>query len=573
MRSISEKARQAVWPVLACLLAQAAGADTAPIVSANSGFQAGPHHQVEGRLDALGLDSLRDGVVWGRIESQPGIYDFDRPNQRGIAALIAAGRAGSITIYPRNPIYESGNTLMGEEGIAAFARFASQLKMRFPQIDTIQVGNEFNSTSFQTGPAREMAPLERARLHARHLAALASRPELEGVRILGGSTHSIAAGYVWEVLDAGGAAHMDAVAVHPYTTPPEHIPGELAVLRRHPDMTGLEIEATEFGTTDIDAAPDLFWRHYCMMAMAGVRRAVWYSLETRGDGYAAVLEEDFGLTPVGRALMLAHEEAQGREVEPFRPDPYTYGCRFGRELAVLWGERREVQMLDDDIELLTGALEPIEGPPVLDPERVLVLRAPGGGVDPYADLVLGPHDLRADSYHEFARPVAGGRAVDRDTAGFDRYVIRDGRMYDLSTCPGQQAPGTPWRPYLCNADLPRFVLKPEDFTLGGPVSLVHRYNPAEAGALMVEVEIGMHRISRSGVGVALQVEGHPHERRVVEQGAERLVFGPFDARPGAPVHIVIDPNGDPGGDIGTLRIRVRDAGPAISPMGPELAPT
>lgn len=565
MQHVTTTIRQGLAVMLATLSAGAALAEVAPVVSANSGFQAGPHRQATQRLEVIDLDSLRDGVVWGRIEQQPGVYVFDRPNQRGIMELIESGRAGSITVYPRNPIYESGDTLLTDEGIAAFARFVAALKVNYPQIDTIQVGNEFNSTSFQHGPAKKMTPLERARLHARHLAAIAAQPELEGVRILGGSTHSIAAGYIWEVLDAGGAAHMQAVALHPYTTPPEQIPGEIAVLRRHPDMAGLEIEATEFGTQNIEHAPDIFWRNYCALSMAGVQRAVWYPLEPRGDNYVPVLAENYALTPVGQALMLAHETAGGQEVEPFRPDPYTYGCRFGDGLAVLWGVERDLEILRGGIELLSGGLEPITEAPTLAPDRVLVLRDPDGALDLHEDLLLGPLGLRADSFHEFDRPAEGATAVDGDTVGFDRMLMRGDEVLDLSTCPGQQAPSTPWRPYLCQPEIPNFKLTPESFTLGGQVSLVHAYNPAESGSVIVEVEIAMESHSRNGVGVALEAGDRPADRRVV-QGEQTLEFGPVEMRPGTPLRLVIDPNGGPAGDSGTLRITVRDAGQALGPM-------
>lgn len=542
---------------------------TAPVLGAGSGFQAGPAARLLERVRRLGIEDLRDGINWGHVEKEPGQYSFDLGGGKAISAVNETGILGSLTVYPGNPLYEDGDTLITDEGIKAFAEFTSKVANNFPNLPRIEVGNEFNSTSFISGPAKKMAPLERAELYARYLAAIDAQPGMKDRYILGGATHSIAAGYIWKLLDAGAGAHMDGVALHPYTTMPEQIPREIAVLRRHPEMAGLDVEITEFGTTDWYDAADFFWRNYCSMAVANVSRAVWYSLGQRGDRTASILARDLSVTAVGRAFLFAHKDLGGKPFQEFRPDPFTYGCLFDGNTAVIWGAPREFSLTRDDISVRSANLRPYDGPLTLSRNRVLVLRSEDAPINLYEDVILKPNNMLADSFDQFNLPPAGQTARDGDSFGFDHFLRVAGRELPLSTCPGQQAPRTPWRPYLCNETLRGFVLQPSGFWLGGnadrPVTLVSRHTLAEAAQVQVEVAIGTHQISKDGVGVTLVMDGQEVERRTVTN-FETLTFAPLTAAQGAVIDIVIDPNDTPTGDVGRLRITLRDVSAAISPL-------
>ncbi|MEM6634654.1 MAG: hypothetical protein AAF667_02070 [Pseudomonadota bacterium] len=512
------------------------------------------------RVEELGLDDLRDGVLWSKTERSPGSHDVSGGASQ-IGALVGTGRVGSLTVFPQNPFYEAGQTVVSDAGIAAFAAHTAALALAFPDLPAIEVANEFNSTSFVSGPAKNATPGERARLHARHLAAIAARPELANRRILGGAAHSVAAGFIWHVLDAGGAAHMDAVVVHPYTSPPERFADEVSVLRRHPAMAGLEVEVTEFGSRAIGQAADFFWRNYCAFAEAGVSRAAWYPLAPRGDGYAPLVAADLSLTPVGRAFLFAQSRASGTPAVVFRADPFTYGCVFGDHTAVIWGEPRDIEVLRPDLEVRTADLAPMKPPFSLAPERVILLTTDGAPLRLSADLRLGASSLAVDSFHQFGLPPS--QAVVGPTGlNFERFLrLKDGDTA-LITCPGQDVPGRPWHPYLCSDTVQRFWLHARGFALGGsveaPVALVHRLTTGSADPLDLQVSVDLNESTTDGVVVSVLLDGEMLDRRAVAQ-ADVLDFKVVPLRPGQKIDIVLDPAAQPRGDSGRLRISARHA--------------
>lgn len=140
----------------------------------------------------------------------------------------------------------------------------------------------------------------------------------------------------------GAGRYMDALAFHPYTTPPEQLARQIAVLRRVPGLSGMPLEATEFGDPNPATAPGTFLRYYCQMALSGVSRAVWYPLNPRGDGLTPLIGADLMPTPVGRAFATAQRLMEHRPATDAAPDPFTYGCRFGASTWLLWGAPRAV---------------------------------------------------------------------------------------------------------------------------------------------------------------------------------------------------------------------------------------
>jgi hypothetical protein len=158
-------------------------------------------------------------------------------------------------------------------------------------------------------------------------------------RILGGAAHSIPLAWFGALSQDGAAPYMDAIALHPYTTPPEQFRRQAALMREVPGFETLPLEITEIGTTDPAEAPVLLMKTYCQTALAGATTLAWYPLNPRGDGYVPLLEDDGTVTPVGRTWQLIRDTMQGRPLSDAAPDPFTYGCRFGDRALVLWARR------------------------------------------------------------------------------------------------------------------------------------------------------------------------------------------------------------------------------------------
>lgn len=531
----------------------------APDMGVNSGFMSGPAPRRLAQMASKAIGSARDAIRPRDVTiSDNDTFAFDRESARRVRELDGKGVLSSLILLARLPgANQSGETVLTPDDVAAFGRYVAAVAGAFPGM-LLEIGNEFNGNTFIKGAALQLGPAPRAELHARILAAIADA----GVprdRILGGAAHSIAAGYLWAMLDAGAADHMSAVTIHPYTSQPEAYARQIAVLRRHPAMAGLAVDFTEFGSQDQARSADFFWRAYCSMAEAGVRRAQWYPLEFRHDGYVPVLDVGHALTPVGRALLHARTRLAGRAVTVLDLGPFARGCLFDDRLAVLWGEPRALSVTRPDLLLRHADLLPRKDHPPLDPQRVILVEAPDGTppINPATDLVPGPTDLVADSFLQFDYP-----GDDNAPPGGLLRLIRDRTgTRPLDTCPGQDRPQAPWFPYLCDARVKRAVLHDRGFVLGGNAQdrseLILSLPVTEPARLEFAVDTTMQQGSDDGIVLSIEVDGVAVATQPVHDEAA-LVFGPFDVDTGNTVALIIAPGANPAGDAGLLRLRVYD---------------
>lgn len=527
-----------------------------PTLSAASNLAQGRQRDVIRFARALGVGNFRDGINWRRAEPRPGAYDFSDSRTGYPATLKRQGATAGVVLNWGNPLYDGGDTPHSEEALEAFGAFAAELVGRFEAISSLEIGNEFNGTNFVRGPIAKMSPLERARAYVPMLeaGATAARAERPDIRILGGATHSLPAGYLWEMLDAGAAEWMDALAVHPYTTPAEQLVRQIEVLRRHPTARDLPIEVTEFGTPDPELAGAHFVRNYCQMALAGVTRAAWYPLNERGDDMVPLFTSKGRITTAGRAYKLIATHMEGRPVADAAPDPFTYGCRFGEDVLVLWGEPRALEVPEGAV-VLDAVGQPAEPPYTLSPDRPLVVT----DLPPGAASNLGPQPVLADSYHQFAYPQDGGAASVPDDP-FERFARRGGREIPLKTLPGQQAPGTPWVPYRGNPDLGAVRLTADTLLPGGwsgrPVEIVHRYTAPEAMVFDLDATFALIGASEDGIALRVTANGELLEEA---SGRDPIEIRENDIRleAGESLEIAVGPNGSSKGDVTRYQITIR----------------
>lgn len=501
---------------------------------------------------ALGVTDFRDGTAWRRIERAPGVYDFTAPRAAWPALLAEAGAHGSAVLNWGNPLYQGGATPTEPAALAAFGAFAAALVAEFPSLDALEIGNEINGVNFVRGPMRAMAPLQRARAYAALLtaASTAARAERPGIRILGGAAHSIPAGWLWAVLEAGGAGALDALAHHPYTTPPEQLVRQIAVLRRHPLAADLPIEVTEFGTPDPARAAQHFLQSYCQFALAGVTRAAWYPLSQRGDGMVPLFTDDGRLTPAGRAFHQIAALMEGRPVQD-AGGPRLYGCRFGPDVLVLWGAPRSVA-LPEAVEVRDAAGAEWVGPLEISEAEPMVLIGAVSGVG------LGQSPLVADSYHDFAFPQTEEAQAPGDS--FARFARLEGVEIPLAALPGQERPGVPWVPYRGNAVLGAARLGAEALLpaikRGAPVEIVHRFTATSTEVLSLAARFAPAERSADGITVTVTLDGAALFTGAGKTPIE-VSLSDLHLTPGAALEIAVGPGATAQGDVTDYRITLR----------------
>ncbi|MBY6005216.1 glycoside hydrolase family protein [Salipiger bermudensis] len=539
---------------ITCLAGAGLAEPVGPRLSAASNFSQGRQPGVIDLAVSLGVEDFRDGMNWSRAEKSPAVYGFDGPRLSFPEAIGAKGAEVTVVLNWGNPLYDNGNTPHTPEGIAAMGAFAAQVLETYPGIESIEVGNEFNGVNFVKGPLRDMTPGERARAYVPILASVAeaARAVRPDVRISGGATHSMAAGYLWEVLDAGGAEWLDSLAIHPYTTPAEQFVRQAAVLRRHPDATDLPIEVTEFGEPDPGRAASHFLRNYCQFALGGVTRAAWYPLNVRNDDMVPLFTKEGRITPAGRAFRQIAARMEGRPVSDAAPDTFGYGCQFGEDVLVLWGAPREVQ-LGPDVAVFDAEGAEVDAGTALSEAEPLVLVAP----DIASKVTLGETRLVADSFHQFAYPEADEPRAEGD--GFERFARRGTRALPLVTLPGQQAPSTPWFPYRGVENIPLVRLTAETLVPGmrggEPIEIVHRYVAAEAGRVDLTGSLSVNRRSEDGVSLRV-TRGEEVLYEASGTDPVELELAGLELAAGEAIELAVGPNGSPKGDVTSYRFTV-----------------
>ena len=504
----------------------------------------------------LPLSVFRDEIFWKEVETDGGAFVFDNPRTTYPDLLPPFGAELMFLVNNPHRRHDGGTTPRSDAGAQAFARYTVETLQRFPAIGIVEVGNEMNSETFAWGPGWDGAIETRAANYVRLLIATSRavrmvRPDAE---ILGGAAHSIPIAWFREIFARGAADYMDALVIHPYTVSPEQLARQIALLRHEvPEAADLPIAVTEFGQTEVESAPDYLLKSYCQQAISGVTWSVWYPLNDRGDGLAALLSPQGGLTPVGETFRFLRTAFEGRPVVDIAPDAFTYGCRFGADHMVLWGEPRDIT-LDANVQALdpSGRPLPYSAAVRLSPDRPLILVSKKGKLRLGQEVRLGPNGILADSWHQFGYPGAGG-AHDP----FERVVRQNGMESPLIMRPGQEREGVPWTPYLgtdIDADArasAEWVLPANPVT--GPIEIVYRYRAIRAITATAEVRLTPWE---GGVNLSVQLNGRVlHRADAVEN--QTIALSGLALMPGDVLEVVAGPKGSGGG--AELRVILRQA--------------
>lgn len=506
-------------------------------LGAASNFSQGWNEAVFESALALPLTNWRDSIRWTDVEKTPGRYEFVTPMTQYPARLAKRNAHLTLTLNWGNPLYDAGQTPHSREALTAFAKFVTELVRRYPTIATLEIGNEINGNNFVSGVVREGSLAQRRAYHLAmvHAAAVGVKAAGSKVRVIGGSVHSLPAGFLWPLLDNPGAADLAGLALHPYTTPIDQLPGQIGVLRRHPLARKVPLHVTEFGSVDPASAADELVRAYATLSSLGIEELDWYPLNDRGDGFVPLLRRDGGITEAGRAFRFLNDRLTGFRARNISPGPFTFVHAFGPNLWALWGAPRKVWIDAAEVTAFdaTGdALNP--GNLTLGETRVLILQ--GRRKLAFAENVkLGCLPLIADSFLGFTYPAKGAVLV---PAGFASFALNAQRKTPLETLPGQQGDGVPWTPYLGTATA-AFPRVSADLAIPGPSddALLLEFPTKRTGKLRIMGEFSAANPGAQLPPILLKIDGR--EIQPLPRSQYSAIDRRMDVRQGGTLGFVI----------------------------------
>lgn len=530
-----------------------------PALGAASNFGQGFLPELLARGLENGIADYRDALYWDRVENDAGQFVFADPTTIYPDLLTDTGAGMSLTVNNGHPAHDAGATPTSPEAIDAFANHAAATVARFPAINAVEVGNEFNSANFVTGPLRDAGLDARAEAYVALLKAVATRAKAvrPDLRIIGGGVHSIPTGYLQKLVDLRAADYMDSIALHPYSTSIEHLAKQIAVMRRIPALADMPIEITEFGSQSPDAAAGVFMRSYCQYALSGVSRLVWYGLNVRGDDYVPLITREGDLTDVWQAFDFAQKTFADMPVKDVSPDDFTYACLFDDRSLIVWGMPRAVTVQSDRVRAYAANGTPLAGGTfVLSQTEPLILVAQDSlSLD--QDIVFESQRTIADSYHQFTYPAAADAA---DDDGFVRSVRWADRDVLVQTMPGQEREGRPWTPWLGIPETADVRLLPQQMTPAGdaanPVAVVHSFTAPEDMLIDIDARFVPAERSVDGIDVTLLIAGQAVEnwsgKAAITYEGRRILLPA-----GAQIQFVVGPGETPAGDVTDYRITLQ----------------
>ena len=113
----------------------------------NTHFEQGWPLAAMNKVQAADADGIRDSVMWGKVEQQPGVYNFTAQNSGFMNRICARSIPALVMVPPRNKLYDGGMLPASEAGRRAFATYIVALTARFPCIAGVEIGNEINTPS------------------------------------------------------------------------------------------------------------------------------------------------------------------------------------------------------------------------------------------------------------------------------------------------------------------------------------------------------------------------------------------------------------------------------------------
>lgn len=492
------------------------------------------------RLDLaqrLPAGHLRDGISWAAAETEPGRIVLPEERLRIFRDACRAGIRLTMTVIPRNPIYEQNNVVATDHGRAAFLAYLKALLDALPGcIEALEIGNEINGSGALPVAGGLNGPETYVQLMRALYAPLKRKaPELV---ILGGSSNAIATGFLERLFALGLLDHVDAIAVHPYRDHGEGLHWEVRHLAETMARHGKRVPvwATEF-SDNFDqpglAAPALV-KTVTLLGAAGIEKAMWYALsDQQWFRHMGLFTSAGESKPAAEAFAFVQREllSRGRPLSA-SDSPLLQLYRFGPDRWVAWGTPRDVA-LAAGAAAFTATGDRIAGPVRIGAEPIILSGSrPSFGATPILADSLLQFGSAPWSYH-----VRAGRGTERALTPLDgQFASVLGDRYS--------------RPLFANE-----VGGAVAGTRERPQSLILRYTAAEAmrASLLACV---YPNASGDGLVVAIEHNGRELLSREVRTH-DRLALAGFDLKAGERVSLAFSPAGVSGrGNSFRYRIRL-----------------
>lgn len=344
---------------------------------------------------------VRDALRWKLVEPQTGQVAFTAESAGHVTRLCDAGKRVLLVLQPFNPLYDGGHVVRSAEGIAAFATYARAAADRFaPCLAGIEIGNEINGAAFRD----PLKTPEAMRDYVTMLKAVYARvkPGHADLPVLGISVHSIATGFIADLLALGAGQATDGIAVHPYRPDPANVDVELARLQAEIARGGrpLPIWVTEFGLKGQDptTTANYMAKMAALLGSAGVSHALWYALvaEPQFPGMG-LYTADAKPTLLSRSFNYLARDVlnHGPAVRVNPGDAETMLFAFGKDRVLIWGQPGRAMSVSSGMTAHDVAGNPLPLPKTVPQDPVVI---EGAG-----QVTLDAASVLADSQTDFGR--------------------------------------------------------------------------------------------------------------------------------------------------------------------------
>ncbi len=319
----------------------------------------GGDHRAYALFARAGISHFRDEQYWEHIETQARQYLYPETFTDFMAQGAAARMQPLLTLDWSHPLYDYGAGMFTapytDAGRAGYADYGAAIVQRYPQLNAVEIWNEYNAGTFIAGPATADKPAHYTRMLEQ--AALRIRAVRDDVRIVAGGTVPVTHGFLRDIFAQGAMPHLDVVSVHPYRQTPEGIDAEIAelraLIRRHNHGVEKPIWATEFshdvqGPADQREAATYLAQLATLLLSQGVERIYYYlGLDDPSFPHRGLLSAPGD--PRGAFTPHPAYVAYANLIRQLRPHPFhsrypgtassTYAFRFQNRqsrLSVLW---------------------------------------------------------------------------------------------------------------------------------------------------------------------------------------------------------------------------------------------
>jgi hypothetical protein len=237
-------------------------------------------------LAAAGFSFVRMDVSWAATERKRGEFDF-APWARLLEACDKQKIRALFIFDYSNPLYDENLSPHSDEGVAAFARWATALVKEFAGRGIIwEIYNEPNISFWRPAPDVN-AYIKLALATAKSIKAAAP-----GELLVGPALSGTDGAWLEPCYKAGLLEYWDAVTVHPYgNEPPEtripHYEMAKALIARYaPEGKTIPLLSGEWGYSSANLSPqkqgEFLARQWLVNLSQGIPLSIWY--DWRDDG-------------------------------------------------------------------------------------------------------------------------------------------------------------------------------------------------------------------------------------------------------------------------------------------------